>query len=43
MLESYDDIIGIADDDYVAGSAMLSPVLNPQIENVVQVDVGQQR
>src|SRR5271168_5119311 len=43
MLEADDDIIGIAQDDHVALGLALSPALGPEIEGVVQVDVGQER
>jgi hypothetical protein len=43
MFESRDDIISVADDDHIARSVMFTPVLDPQIEGLVQVDVCQQR
>jgi hypothetical protein len=43
MFESHHGVIGIADHDHVARSMMLTPVPGPQVEDVVQVDVGQQR
>ena len=43
VLEADDDIIGIADDDHVARGLAPSPALRPEIEHVVQVDVGEQR
>src|SRR5260370_26351809 len=42
MLETGHQIIGIAHDNHVAGSLVPSPALGPQVEDVVQVDVGKQ-
>ena len=42
MLEAGHQIIGIAHDDHVAGGLVPSPALGPQVEDVVQVDVGKQ-
>ena len=43
MFESYDDIICVTDDDHIARCLMFTPVLDPQIEAIMQVDVCQQR
>jgi CheY-like chemotaxis protein len=43
VLEADDDIISIADDDHVACGLAPSPALRPEIEHVVQIDVGEQR
>ena len=43
VLEADDDVVGIAHDDHVAGGLAPSPALGPQVEDVVQVDVGKQR
>ena len=43
VLEADDDIVGIAHDDHVARSLAPSPAVGPEVEDVVQVDVGQQR
>src|SRR6266478_2301294 len=43
MLETDHQIIGIAHDDHVAGGLAPSPALGPEIENIVQVDVREQR
>ena len=43
VLEAHDHVIGIAHDDHVAGGLPPSPALGPEIEDVVQVDVGQER
>jgi len=40
MLESYDEVIGIPNDDDVV-RVSLSPPLDPEVEHVVKVDVGQ--
>jgi len=42
MLESHDEIIGITHDNDIARSELRPPLLNPQVEDVVQVHVGQQ-
>src|ERR1700712_1238214 len=42
-LKTDDHIIGITHDDHVAGGLMPSPAFGPQIQNVVQVDIGQER
>src|SRR5262249_9377088 len=39
VLESDDEIVGIAHDDHVARGLTPSPALGPEIEDVVQVDV----
>src|SRR6516164_2243196 len=41
--ETYHKIVGIADDNHLAHSHFLAPGFYPQIENVVQVHVGEQR
>ena len=43
VLEADDDVVGIAHDDHVARGLAPSPALGPEVEGVVQVDVGQQR
>src|SRR6266566_3036065 len=43
VLKTNDDVVGIAHDDHVAGSLAPSPAFGPEIEGVVQVDVGEQR
>ena len=40
--ETYHKIVGIADDNHLAHSHFLAPGIYPQIENVVQVHVGEQ-
>src|SRR5437868_15386529 len=40
MLEAGHQITGIAHYNHVAGSLVPSPALGPQIEDIVQVDVG---
>ena len=42
MFESRDEVIRVSDHDYVARGAMLSPLPDPQVEDVMQVDVCQQ-
>ena len=43
VLEADDGVIRIADDNYVAFGGSLSPVLDPEIVDVVKIDVRQQR
>src|SRR5215470_4118021 len=43
VLESDDEIVGIAHDDHVARGLTPAPALGPEIEDVVQVDVGKKR
>jgi hypothetical protein len=42
MLEADDGVVRIANDNHVAGGASLSPLLGPEIVDVVEVDVRQQ-
>jgi hypothetical protein len=39
--EAHGEVIGIAHDDYVAARSLLSPFVEPEVEDVVQVDVRQ--
>jgi len=41
MLESHNEVIAIAHDDYLALCLLLPPLLNPQVEYIVKVDIGQ--
>src|SRR5690349_20859829 len=43
VLEADDEVIGVAHDNHVAGGRVLSPARDPEVEGVVQVDVGEQR
>ena len=43
VLETDDDVVGVAHDDHVALGLAPSPALGPEVEDVVQVDVGKQR
>ena len=43
LLEPHEEVIGVAHDDHVAVRVPTSPLLGPQVEDVVQVDVGEQR
>ena len=43
VLESDDEVIGIAHDDHVARGLPPSPAHGPKVEGIVQVDVGKQR
>ncbi len=43
MLESYDEVIGITHQHYIAARVLTTPSLDPQVEHIMKVDVGQQR
>src|SRR5262245_49853355 len=43
VLEANNDVVGISHDDHVARGLPPSPAVGPQVEHVVQVDVGEQR
>jgi hypothetical protein len=43
MLESGNEVIGKTDENHFSVRLLLSPLLDPEIEYVVQVDVRQQR
>jgi len=43
VLEANNDVIGISHDYHVAAGLSPSPLLGPEVEDVVQVDVGKQR
>ena len=42
VLEASDQIIGVAHDDHLALGLLPPPLLSPEIEDIVQVDVGKQ-
>jgi hypothetical protein len=41
MLESYNEVVAVAHNDYFPLGLLLSPLLNPQVEYIVKVDIGQ--
>jgi hypothetical protein len=41
-LEARHDVIGIAHDDHLAGGLAPAPLVGPEVEDVVQEDIGQQ-
>src|ERR1700736_4185673 len=43
VLEADNEVVGIAHDDHVARGFAPSPAFGPEIEDVVQVDVGEKR
>src|SRR5258706_16472415 len=43
VLETDNDVVRVADDHYLAPSLAPSPALCPEVEDVVEVDVRQQR
>ncbi len=43
VLETYDVIVRIPHDDDVSLCALLAPRIRPKIEDMVQIDIGQQR
>jgi hypothetical protein len=42
VLKAYDEVVGIAHNDHVARGLAPSPALGPQVEHVVQVDIGKE-
>jgi hypothetical protein len=42
VLEANNEVISIPDDDHVAPSMSLPPLIGPQVEDVVQVDIRQE-
>jgi hypothetical protein len=43
MLKPEHDVVGVPDDEHVTAGMPLPPLLGPQVEDVVQVDVCEQR
>jgi len=43
VLEPQDRIIGLAHDDHVSSCVFLAPRVHPEVEDVVQIDIRQQR
>jgi hypothetical protein len=43
MLEAHDQVVGIPDYDHVARGLASSPTVGPEVEDVVEVNVGEQR
>src|SRR5262249_17301208 len=43
MLKAHDEVIGKPHDDHVAARMTVPPLLGPEVEDVVQVDVCKQR
>src|SRR4029077_21248110 len=43
MLEPRHEVIGKADEDYLPARLLLSPSLDPEVENIVEIDIRQQR
>src|SRR5262249_9638674 len=42
-LKTEDEVVGVAHDDHIVAGLRPSPALDPEVEYVVQVDVGEQR
>src|ERR1700736_5587884 len=42
MLEAHDDVIGVTHDNDLTSGMALSPSVCPEVEDVMQVDIGQQ-
>jgi len=42
-LKAHDEVVAVAHDDHVAARVASSPLLGPEVEDVVQVDVRKQR
>ncbi len=43
VLEAHDEVVRVADDDHVAVAMAPTPLVCPQVHDIVQVDVGEQR
>ena len=43
MLEAHDDVIGIAHHDDLTLGLFLAPLIGPEVEHIVKIDIGQQR
>ena len=43
VLKANDDVVGVAHDNHVARGLAPSPAFGPEVEGVVQIDVGKQR
>ena len=43
VLEADNKVVGIAHDDHITRGSTPSPACGPEVERVVQVDVGKQR
>src|ERR1044071_1457937 len=43
VLRAHNEVVGIAHDDHVARGLPPSPALGPEVEGIVQVDVGEER
>jgi hypothetical protein len=43
VLEPHDEVVSITHDDYVTSRGLGPPLLNPQVEDVVQKHVCQER
>jgi hypothetical protein len=42
VLETHDDVIGVAHNDDLTSGMALSPSIRPQVEDVMEIDIGQQ-
>jgi hypothetical protein len=40
VLEAHDDVIGVAHDDDLPSGMALSPSVCPEVEDVMEVDIG---
>jgi len=43
VLKTHDQVVGVSHDDHVARGLASSPTFGPEIEGVVQVDIGEER
>ena len=43
VLEPHEEIVGVPHDDDITARDLRSPLLGPEVEDVVQLDVGEQR
>src|ERR1700678_87885 len=42
-LEAEDDVVRIAEDDHLASRTLLAPDVHPEIEHIVEIDIGKER
>src|SRR5947209_6190208 len=43
MLKPGDEVVGVANDDHLAARPLLPPLLGPEVEDVMKVEIGEER
>src|SRR5713226_8221060 len=43
VLKSHDEVVGVPHDDYITARLLLSPPLHPDVEDIMQIEIGQDR